>query len=226
MKTKELVKAFDGREVRVVVKNGVEWFVARDVCGILEIADHRDAIRNLNERYGKAGMDTKGMVSTHPLETSGGKQELLCVNETGLYELIFSSRKEEAVKFRRWICEEVLPSIRKTSKYDVRDIRDKSRQHCNMVTAQWQRQGVETPTEYARLTREEYLQLYGDRGKKKEGMDRQELLKLSAFEAVESWKLSEIGEGTLGFPGCRGSIRETAGLLEEVRKTALLGATA
>ena len=78
-------------------------------------------------------MDTKGVVNTLPLKTAGGNQESLCVNETGLYELIFASRKQEAVKFRRWVCEEVLPSIRKTGKYDVRDIRGKSVENRNLI---------------------------------------------------------------------------------------------
>ena len=76
------------------------------------------------------------------------------------------------------------------------------------------------------MTQEEYRQLYGDPQKKKAEMDRQEVLKLSAFEAVESWKLSEIEEGAYGFRGCKNSINETAGLLDEVRKAALLQASA
>ena len=68
MKTKEIRKAFNGRDVRVVVKGDVEWFAARDVRDVLEIADHNDAVRNLRERYDKAEMDTKGVVSTLPFK--------------------------------------------------------------------------------------------------------------------------------------------------------------
>ena len=121
---------------------------------------------------------------------------------------------------------EVLPSIRKTGRYDTKDIRAKSTEARNMVTAQWRRQGVRSGIDFGRLTKEEYRELYGDPSKKKEDMDRKEMLKLSAFEAVESWKLSETEEGTLGFKGCRSSIHETAGLLDEVRKSAILGASA
>ena len=219
---KELTKAFNGHLVRVIVKNCVEWFVARDVCEILGLAQHSRAVAETVERLEKAGLDGKGVTASIPLKTVGGVQSVLCVNEQGLYELIFSSKKEEAIRFRAWVTSEVLPSIRKTGKYDVRDIKQKSVENRNMVTTQWHRQGVTRPFEYATLTQEEYRHLFSDPQKRKAEMDRLEVLKLSAFEAVESWKLSEIADGALGFGGCRKSINETAGLLDEVRKTALL----
>jgi prophage antirepressor-like protein len=71
---KELVKAFNGQELRVVIRNGVEWFVVKFVCDILGIVP-ADAIRNLRERYNKAGIDIEGVVTTHILETNGGLQK-------------------------------------------------------------------------------------------------------------------------------------------------------
>lgn len=59
----------------------------------------------------------KGVVSKYPLETAGGTQQALFVNEDGLYDVILDSRKPEAKLFRKWITSEVLPSIRKTGGY-------------------------------------------------------------------------------------------------------------
>jgi hypothetical protein len=144
------------------------------------------------------------------------------VSEQGLYELIFSSRKEEAIRFRAWVAGELLPSIRKTGKYDVRDIREKSVEARHSVTDEWKRQGVSTPREYGGLTRAEYQELFGNPAMKKADMERNQVLKLTAFESVEAWKLSENPENSLGFSGCRESITETAGLLEAARNQNLL----
>jgi anti-repressor protein len=61
----------------------------------------------------------KDVISSHPLQTAGGIQQLKFVNEDGLYDVILDSRKPEAKAFRKWVTSEVLPSIRKTGKYDV-----------------------------------------------------------------------------------------------------------
>lgn len=60
---------------------------------------------------------TKDVVSTHPLETAGGIQQMNFVNEDGLYDVILDSRKPEAKAFRKWITSEVLPAIRQTGGY-------------------------------------------------------------------------------------------------------------
>lgn len=107
---KDLVKfEFKSHEVRTVVIDGEPWFVAKDVCEILEIANSRDAITSLDE-------DEKGVAIT---DTPGGKQSLTTVSESGLYALIFKSRKPQAKAFRKWVTSEVLPQIRKTGKYEV-----------------------------------------------------------------------------------------------------------
>ena len=54
------------------------------------------------------------------MDTLGGKQSMTAVNESGLYDLIFQSRKPEAKVFRKWVNGEVLPSIRKTGRYEMR----------------------------------------------------------------------------------------------------------
>ena len=101
---------FGKSEVRVVMVGGEPWWVAKDVCDVLEIKNNRDALSRLDE-------DEKGVVLT---DTPGGEQKMSIVNEPGLYTLILASRKKEAKAFKRWITHEVIPSIRKTGQYTVK----------------------------------------------------------------------------------------------------------
>lgn len=81
-------------------------FCLSDVCRCLGLT-----AKFVNQRL------DKGVVSNHPLQTAGGTQQALFVNEDGLYDVILDSRKPEAKAFRKWITSEVLPSIRKTGGY-------------------------------------------------------------------------------------------------------------
>lgn len=103
----ETVKIYKNSPIRIVTKDGEPWFVARDVCKVLEITKVDSAIRNLDA-------DEKG---AHTVSTPGGNQEMTIVSEAGLYSLILRSRKPEAKAFKRWVTHEVLPSIRKTGAY-------------------------------------------------------------------------------------------------------------
>lgn len=94
--------------IRVQVINQEPWFVAKDVCDALTIGNSRDAISRLN--------DDEKRVSAVP--TPSGEQPMNIVNESGLYNLIFQSRKPEAKAFRKWVTSEVLPAIRKTGRYE------------------------------------------------------------------------------------------------------------
>jgi len=98
---------FEANEVRTILKDGEPWFIAKDVCEVLELSDVSKAVSRLDE-------DEKG---TSTIPTLGGQQKLLSVNEAGLYDLIFASRKPEAKKFRKWVTQEVIPSIRKHGAY-------------------------------------------------------------------------------------------------------------
>lgn len=100
----------NNKPIRVELVDGEPWFVAKDVCDALGIEKYRDAIGRLDE-------DEKGCPVT--VDTLGGPQKMAAVNESGLYNLIFQSRKPEAKKFRKWVTGEVLPSIRKTGRYEV-----------------------------------------------------------------------------------------------------------
>ncbi|HBS47462.1 MAG TPA: phage repressor protein/antirepressor Ant [Paenibacillus sp.] len=100
---------YSNQEVRSTVIDGQPWFVAKDVCDVLEISNNRDALNRLDE-------DEKDVVST---DTLGGMQNVSVVNEPGLYSLILGSRKPEAKQFKRWITHKVIPSIRKTGGYMI-----------------------------------------------------------------------------------------------------------
>jgi prophage antirepressor-like protein len=99
---------FDSQAVRIIQDtNGEPWFVAADVCRVLEIAKPENAYARLDD-------DEKG---TRTVGTPGGPQEMVAINEPGLYSLILTSRKPEAKRFKRWVTHEVLPTIRKTGSF-------------------------------------------------------------------------------------------------------------
>lgn len=94
-------------EIRSAVVDGTPLFVAKDICDALGISKYRDALTRLDE-------DERASIS---VDTLGGKQSMIAVNESGLYTLVFQSRKLEAKAFRKWVTGEVLPNIRKHGFY-------------------------------------------------------------------------------------------------------------
>lgn len=95
--------AFEDHLVCVYKPNGEPWFVAPDVCKALAIKNSRDAMSRLDD-------DERGVANA---DTPGGIQEVTIVSEAGVYRLVFSSRKPEAERFKRWLAHEVLPALRK-----------------------------------------------------------------------------------------------------------------
>ena len=100
---------FRGSAVRVVVVNDEPRFVASDVCRALGLTNTSKALNGIDS-------DEKGVTVA---DTPGGPQDVLVVSESGLYHLIFQSRKPVAVEFRRWVTAEVLPTIRRTGGYGI-----------------------------------------------------------------------------------------------------------
>lgn len=99
-------------DIRVVIINNEPWFAAVDVCHALDIKNVSDAVKKLDD-------DEKGIALT---DTPGGQQQLLIVNEPGLYSLVLSSRKESAKRFKRWLTHDVIPTLRKTGTYSVQPV--------------------------------------------------------------------------------------------------------
>lgn len=137
MSNKQEAKVFtfneNNKPIRVEVVDGEPWFVAKDVCDALGIENNRNAASRLDD-------DEKG---ASIVRTPSGEQQMTTVNESGLYSLIFQSRKPEAKKFRKWVTGEVLPSIRKTGKYELqpssagvsRPVRMRRRSRSELVNA-------------------------------------------------------------------------------------------
>jgi prophage antirepressor-like protein len=88
---------------------GKPWFVANDVCAILEIANSRDAVSRLND-------NEKGVGKA---DTFTGEKEVNIINLSGLFKLIFRSNKPQAETFCTWVTEDVLPSIQRTGFYGI-----------------------------------------------------------------------------------------------------------
>lgn len=95
------------QEVRSVVVENEAWFVAKDICDILELSDTNMVLSKLDD-------DEK---LTQKIFGSGQNRNMWLINESGLYTLILRSNKPEAKSFRKWVTNEVLPSIRKHGAY-------------------------------------------------------------------------------------------------------------
>lgn len=105
---------FKGAALRTLTdENGEPWFVAKDVCDILEISNPSDALKRLDD-------DERSRFNL------GRQGETNIVNEAGLYSLVLGSRKPEAHEFKRWVTHEVLPSIRKHGAYMTQQTLDKA----------------------------------------------------------------------------------------------------
>ena len=100
----KIFKNQDFGEIRTIFENDEVWFVAKDVCAILEIQNTTQALESLDK-------DERSMFNI------GRQGACNIINESGLYALIIRSRKPEAKKFRKWITSEVLPAIRKHGMY-------------------------------------------------------------------------------------------------------------
>ena len=90
-----------GNDIRVMAdEQGEPWFILKDICDALEIGNSRDVVRRLDEDC----VDT-----IDATDNLGRLRQTSAVNEPGLYEVIFMSRKPEAKAFKRWVTSEVLP---------------------------------------------------------------------------------------------------------------------
>ncbi len=99
---------YDNLPVRMIQReDGQLWFVARDVCDILELDHITNALKGLDEDE----------LTVEKLQSGGQDREMKLISESGLYTLVIRSNKPQAKPFRRWVTHEVLPSIRKHGYY-------------------------------------------------------------------------------------------------------------
>ena len=97
-------------EIRTTIVDGEPYFVGKDVAEVLAYKETAKAIRE------HVDDDDKGV---SVLDTPGGKQKMVVINESGLYGLVFGSKLPTAKKFKHWVTSEVLPTIRKTGSYSI-----------------------------------------------------------------------------------------------------------
>lgn len=111
---------FDTDNVRIVGTYEEPWFIAKDICKKLGLANTTMALKKIPEK-------NRGSIR---LSTPSGDHETNIVNESGLYNLIMRSNKPEAEKFREWLCEDVIPSLRKKGKYELdKELQQKILEH-------------------------------------------------------------------------------------------------
>ena len=92
--------SFNSQSVRVISINGETWFVAQDVCDVLEIGNVSQALNRLDD-------DEKNTIILN--DGKRGNPNTAIISESGLYSLTLSSRKLQAKEFKRWVTREILP---------------------------------------------------------------------------------------------------------------------
>ncbi|HDD7111734.1 TPA: ORF6C domain-containing protein [Staphylococcus aureus] len=104
---------FEELPVRTLEVDGEPYFIGKDVADILGYANGRDALSKHVDSEDKL---------TSQIATSGQNRNVTIINESGLYSLIFSSKLENAKRFKRWVTSEVLPTLRKTGTYQKKPL--------------------------------------------------------------------------------------------------------
>ena len=104
---------FENHEVRSLLLNNEPWFVGKDVAEVLGYERADNAIRNHIDKEDKL---------MHQISASGQNRNMTIINESGLYSLVLSSKLPSAKKFKRWVTSEVLPALRKTGQYQVKEL--------------------------------------------------------------------------------------------------------
>lgn len=106
---------FENHEVRSLLINSEPWFVGKDVAEILSYSNTRKALTD--------HVDTEDKMDGVTIRDSIGRnQKPVLINESGLYSLVLSSKLPSAKKFKRWVTSEVLPALRKTGQYQVKEL--------------------------------------------------------------------------------------------------------
>ncbi len=116
---------FKGQSVRALDSDGTVLFVARDVLDVLGLKDTNMSLQSLKE---------KDVVSVK-ITSDGQRRTMKCITEAGMYKLILRSRKPEAEAFTDWVTEEVLPQIRKTGRYDMKNAPALQSAHSELMEA-------------------------------------------------------------------------------------------
>lgn len=108
---------FENHEVRSLLINSEPWFIGKDVADILGYSNVNDALKKHVDKEDKCKRDEIAI-----RDTIGRNQKPVLINESGLYSLVLSSKLPSAKKFKRWVTSEVLPALRKTGQYQVKEL--------------------------------------------------------------------------------------------------------
>jgi len=133
---------FEENAVRVVEQDGEPWFVGKDICQVLTIEKHHQALADLDAD--EKGTCSVGTQYNRTNNRGGNSREMIIISEAGVYNLIFRSRKPEAKRFKRWVTHDVLPAIRKDGAYvmgeeHARDRDDLLAQTVNAINSKLER---------------------------------------------------------------------------------------
>lgn len=108
---------FENHEVRSLLLNNEPWFVGKDVADVLGYSNSRKALNDHVDAEDKEFLTSRN-VTLENIPNRG----ITVVNESGLYSLILSSKLPSTKKFKRWVTSEVLPALRKTGQYQVKEL--------------------------------------------------------------------------------------------------------
>lgn len=122
LKGKKFENSRLGMEIFVYDVEGKEMFIGRDIATMLGYSDAKQAVaKSVSERskvklYVKT-IENTGKCLSDTSEIRSFNNNLIMISEAGLYQLVLKSTKSEAIEFQEWVCEDVLPSLRKTNSY-------------------------------------------------------------------------------------------------------------
>lgn len=111
---------FEGNAVRTLERDGNPWFVLADVCRVLEVGNPRMAADRLDDDEKckvDMGVSNPDGAKINDLGVGAGNNEAWIINESGMYNLVMTSRKPAAKRFKKWVTGTVLPTIRKDGAY-------------------------------------------------------------------------------------------------------------
>jgi prophage antirepressor-like protein len=113
------VLTYDGdKTIRVVGTNDNPWFCGKDICDILSYSNYKQALKLNVDPENKNDLKSLNSLFDLNLKPTHNEGQMIYMNEEGLYSLIFTCKLPMAKKFKKWVLKDVLPSIRKTGRYD------------------------------------------------------------------------------------------------------------
>jgi prophage antirepressor-like protein len=116
---------FNEKTIRTLKLDKETWFVAKDICSILELTNITRSLCNIPENQ-------RGLTL---IKSSGGNQNFLTIAEQAMYKLVMKSNKPIAQQFQDYVCREILPSIRKSGRYKLDEL-CKDAEHSNLIPVQ------------------------------------------------------------------------------------------